>query len=645
MPINFENTYVNPNIKIESRDIPLEQLEKTANIIQERYDVSRENYNQAGEALRLLESSANPIDKEQAKILRGQYEDQLNELGKTDEFQKQGWRTKQLAGETAANYNKIVERNKELQAKRDEIVKNTKWDLKKAQRLAEFDASLSPITWDAENRTLGNTNVNTYSAANDYNVQENMFKYRTGMNPVTIGNKTGVLKFVDANGQETTPEKSVATFHITSEGQTQILDPKVIQKAVYDAVANDEAFQAAHQRDLNYEFKLGRFKGIDPNSPEGQQAAASFLQSELNPKAASIGQLTKVFNKQTGSDVDMNASPFAANNIGAGQQNQNQFDNYSPVDNYTAVGETNQEFPQAFEKAMHKGDHRAKADLISTLNYMEQNGYPQDAKKLKEYMIKYEGFIKQHPEWADVLNRGTGNRFNNPAGVALQASATMVEGLKNLYDNGMAKTVKDSKDIRDLRDTWDRYVAQGLFDSKFEKAFQQVTATPAKTRVVPMVAPGLGSAEVQNKIKALNLTQDQFDIEGGWSNDNNHVEIVSHSVEPIGSGKGIMYTLQDNNGKTYNAFAKKQGYAGVDGQIARTDSELNKNIKYRGVTIPRYTGQKLTFEQIAEDANIPDMATKYPGYSVITNKDNTYSRVNPQGAVEATAGSVFDLLP
>jgi hypothetical protein len=645
MPINFENTYVNPNIKIESREVPLEQLEKTANIIQERYDTSRENYNQAGEALRLLESSANPIDREQAKLLRGQYEDQLNELGKTDDFQKHGWRTKQLAGETAANYNKIVKRNEDIQAKRNEIIKNTKWDLKKAQRLAEFDAGLTPIAWDAENRTLGNTNVDTYSAANDYNVQESMFKYRTGMNPVTIGNKTGVLKFVDANGQQTTPEKSVATFHVTSEGQTQVLDPKVIQKAVYDAVANDEGFQAAHQRDLNYEFKLGRFKGIDPNSPEGQQAAASFLQSELNPKAESIGQLTKVYNEQTGSDVDMNASPFAALNIGSGQQTQNQYDNYSPVDNYVATGETEAKFPDTFKKAVSGTDHKAKGDLMSTLDYMSQNGYPQDAKKLKEYLVKYEGFIKQHPEWAGVLDRGTGGRYNNPLGQVLQIGATIGQGLNNLIDNGMAKTAKDSKEIRALRDEWDHYVNQGLFSSDFEKAYLKVTSTPAKTRVVPMVAPGLGSAEIQGKIKALNLTQDQFDIEGGWNNDNNHVEIVSHSVEPIGSGKGIMYTLQDNSGKTYNAFAKKQGYAGVDGQIARTDNELNKNIKYRGVTIPRYTGQKLTFEQIAEDANIPDMAKKYPGYSVITNKDNTYSRVNPQGAVEATAGSVFDLLP
>jgi hypothetical protein len=304
MPIQFQNTYVNPNVKIAGEEIPLEQLEKTSNVIQGRYDQSREYVTKANEALRVLETSANPIDKEKAKEIRSMYANNINDISKGDDYHRHLWETQGLAVETANNLKTIEQRNKEIQAQEEYISKNVAWGDKRDQRLKEFRGSLTPIAWNGEDRTITGANVNAYSAANDVNLMKLAVEYGLAMKPITYKGADGKIVLLDSMGNITQDKtKAIGMGHLNVAGGITKLEAKDVAEAVGGALMEDTGVKAQTERDLNYIFKYENPNNIDPNSKEGQAIRDKYLKDNVYNAASKAGGILKQYQDNRSNNV------------------------------------------------------------------------------------------------------------------------------------------------------------------------------------------------------------------------------------------------------------------------------------------------------------------------------------------------------
>jgi hypothetical protein len=304
MPIQFQNTYVNPNVKIAGEEIPLEQLEKTSNVIQGRYDQSREYVTKANEALRVLETSANPIDKEKAKEIRSMYANNINDISKGDDYHRHLWETQGLAVETANNLKTLEQRNKEIQAQEEYISKNTAWGDKRDQRLKEFRGSLTPISWNGEDRTITGANVNAYSAANDVNLMKLAVEYGSAMKPITYKGADGKIVLLDAMGNITQDKtKAIGMGHLNVAGGITKLEAKDVAEAVGGALMEDTGVKAQTERDLNYIFKYENPNNIDPNSKEGQAIRDKYLNDNIYNAASKAGGILRQYQDNRSTNV------------------------------------------------------------------------------------------------------------------------------------------------------------------------------------------------------------------------------------------------------------------------------------------------------------------------------------------------------
>jgi len=334
MPINYEQAAIQqPKIDIIGKEVPLQALEKTGNVLQDRYDKSYEQYSLADEALKQMEASANPIDREKAKELRGVYSNEMKGIVDAGDFHNMRHQTASLARNAAANYGIISQRNKEIEAGKAAILNDKRYTRDKDKRVADFMAQQKSIGFDPTNRTVTDANITPWSGVENIDAQKLAMSYGTAMKPITIGGKTGNIQYEDANGKPTDAAHAINTYHITSGGEKLELKKEQVAQAVKAAMLSDQGLQADINQDLNYEFREGRYKGIDPNSPEGQMIAQKHIDDFVTPFANNAGGLLRQYQQTNEFNKDLRGTPdnLGRFNVGGG----NDID--SPLDNLQAT--------------------------------------------------------------------------------------------------------------------------------------------------------------------------------------------------------------------------------------------------------------------------------------------------------------------
>jgi hypothetical protein len=94
MPINFnQQTFFDPKIDIIGKEIPVADIEKTANVIQDRYDKSLENETKSLAIAKKLQQSVSSRDKELAAQILTDYQTRLDERAKKGNYADMGWQT------------------------------------------------------------------------------------------------------------------------------------------------------------------------------------------------------------------------------------------------------------------------------------------------------------------------------------------------------------------------------------------------------------------------------------------------------------------------------------------------------------------------------------------------------------------------
>jgi hypothetical protein len=647
MAINWNQAeFVAPKLQIVPEQLPLEAGLKVGEVLQDRYDKSYENLTKSEEALRQMALNANEIDRPEVERIYSQYSEQLKNIDK-DDLHNARWKTLKLATEAANNYMSVAQRNKEIQAQKEMISKDPRYQFSRQDRLKAFEKSLPSIGWDAEKRTFSNLNVTPYAGAADVNTAELTTKAASMMKPKDFGEDVEKITYYDAENKVTTdPMKAFRTVTTSTSGKTRTLTPEEIRSAVSKYLVADAGFNAMLNRDYSENLELTG----DPEKDE--IIKQQYRESLINPALDAAGALFRVDDSFTGYKIGENEGfGLKLAKAGYGQDSPNA-GMYSPNDIFQTYGSaTNEEFPDKLSSAL-SGNAKAKSELLSTLDGMSKDvPEAKEAKNLVKDMIE---FGTKYPEYASMLNRNTANLGNFAGYSAVQKMFTAFEHLVLAIEDEN----KDSKVFPEGKKLVERYqqlANKGFFDADFENKYEAYTKNNPSTRELPLVSFDISNEKTRDALDKLktDFNKDKFDIvEGEWKSDSKKISnITGYTIEPYGAGTGIVFELEDAEGNRVIASPKKQDVEGILSQINKINPQANvyETYLYKDIIpITRKGSQKTIaelLEEMPENQIKINMIKAFKDYSIRMNDDGTYSRLNPQGEVEAISQSMYKLLP
>lgn len=318
--IQYENAFVNPNIQITPNEIPLEQLQKTSDVIQNRYDKAYEEETKTRALGKKLQASADPADRELAKQIMDTYGKRLDERAKSGDYQNMRWQTMQDATEFADIYSGLSEKAKTMQKYRDYI--NTAKDVDanaKQYYLKQLNNNTTKSAFDHDNRILTGLNVEAPNVTQNAAISELADKFGSGWKADGGGGKSVRTVFTQpgdrlADGQIS----SGGAWKETSANKWEKVDPEEVTSGVKKLLQSDQTVKAHVDRDTDISIDTTPLQ-------EGETREMRRTQIEnhlLDPAVKSVAQKQGYTNSYKETDEVADAGWNAR--LGAGNpQNEN----------------------------------------------------------------------------------------------------------------------------------------------------------------------------------------------------------------------------------------------------------------------------------------------------------------------------------
>jgi hypothetical protein len=642
MPIDFnQQTFFDPKIDIIGKEVPLAEIEKTGNVLQNRFDKSYEQYSAADEALKQMEARANPVDREKAKELRSIYKEEMDKILEQGDFHNMRRQTENLARNAAINYKVIEEKNAAIQKGLDEIAKSPKYQLDPEGAKQDYLKSLQSINFNPETRTISDFNVGTYNAAEDQNIAQMFLKIAPSIRTKTKGNKDAFFTTIKINGQDALVKKS-------QTGEIERLTSKEIQDELQQYIVTDPAIQAYIKRDV-------KRMGIDPESKEGLAAYNSLMNERVTNAAKAAGDMYEVDKDTRKNDV----TPYLneGKSLGIGVPPPPQGGNYSPADVFQEYKKSDGDFKYMTFGAL-QGNKATKTMLMGTLDAMSNtNPKAKEAKRAVKELLE---FTEKYPQYADNISKVTAGQTNLPVLGAAQG----IYNILNLGFNLISDAVKGNsteqmrKDFMKVKESYHKVASMDFIDSEFEDQFQQFSKSTPLTRTLPLVEFDITNDNVRNMLDNLGnkFTINDFEIiEGGeWEDKNKNIKFQRWSEEAYGNGIATVYEIKDSNGNTFLVHPKKQSVTdGLNSQIAKANPQSNivSSYIYKDITPPMYNNTVKSYGDFAEEINSPELQGVKK--VLLNNKDMKISFVDGMYTLIDVSGkpvgppqtSVYKLLP
>jgi hypothetical protein len=648
MAINWNLAgYVSPNIEITPEQLPLEALVKTSDVLQDRYDKSKENYTKAQEYQRQMLSQANEADKEAAQQIFSQYENQLKDVADRGDYHNMRWETLNLAQEAANNYTAIAKKNELIEKRKEEIAKNPIYFKTRDRQMDYFLKNLPKLGYDPEKRVITGLNVPMHDAAADIEPLKLALNYGSVMKPTSTKGKDYDIIGLSPEGKEISRTQvnqvpGAILAKKTYSGKILKLTEKEIEEALDPALKEDTTIQAYLNREVQQLYNL------DPESEEGKAVKQKIYKNDIIPSIHASAGLLRQYQDDRTADV----TPWTNFNLGAGNGNVNQSGVYSPTDQYQPLGaEGRSEFPVMFNSAL-LGDKGAKVKLMSTLHAMAaKDPKAKEVVALTNDMFK---FSQEYPEYASILNKSTAGRSDWFLASGAQDVMNVLDGLR-IAAQGKGNP-KVGNAVGKLIERYGKIANSGILDSDFEDQFEQFTTQKQQTRQTPTYSWSVTnpqSRELFNKLRE-DFTIDKFDIiEGKWEDGENRKldALTNFTLEPYGGGLGITFEGRDSKGRSVRMVPKKQHETAILGEIAKLvpDSDvLNTNI-YKGITPIAYPNIPVKLADLAdeiEDSRFAATVKKsYGNNSIMLKDDGSYVMLDPNGKVINQNSSMYKLLP
>lgn len=547
MPIDFNQpAFFDPRIDIIGKEVPLAEIEKTGNVLQNRFDKSYEQYSAADEALKQMEARANPVDREKAKELRSIYKEEMDKILEQGDFHNMRRQTENLARNAAINYKVIEEKNAAIQKGLDEIAKSPKYQLDPEGAKQEYLKSLQSINFNPETRTISDFNVGAYNAAKDVNIAQKSLEIAPTIRTVTRGGEEARLVQELVNG-------SPVWMKITKGGQKEFLLSKEIETELSAYLKTDPEIQAYIARDT-------RRLGYDPATKEGAEVYNRLLNERISGATKAVGDMYAVDKNIQNNDLQVLGDGL---NSGGGGPTENSGDLYTPssinVKDFQGQSQLTDDIKEGLQGDATKFDKIAeKAEALKykykndPMQSMKADGMIKTADALKDLTMKYPSVV----EGLYFTGKGTTGPFES----TFSQLGTTASFYKNQVINNPKSSFssKDKKEISQLLDIVskngnDLIGWSSMIDNTNEDNYENFKTETGKT--IPMATFDLNSEKQRNAKNSLatDLNVSDFRILGKKDfkfDTGAKITIQKFATEALGGGEGTVYEaiIKDNDG-------------------------------------------------------------------------------------------------
>ena len=289
MPIQFENTFVNPNIQVKGAEIPLEQLEKTSNILRDKYDKSYENLTKFQVLAKQAEQMADPLEREKVKQYIATYQPAIDQMVKDDALHRVGWQTMAMANEAAGNLKTFQDRAAEIKTIKDKLATLDINDTVNREYYQDMlDQATKQTAFDPNTKSFDFKPINVPNFVKDYDYAKFLFDASGNWKPdiTASSNKNVIVKQAqyDAAGNLVTPG---GIYDKATGYKVSKVEEEEVRKNILKALKGSPGAMEALDRDVN--AKMWKM-GLDANDPKNAATKSQIRDEVYNTKVLGVAQ-------------------------------------------------------------------------------------------------------------------------------------------------------------------------------------------------------------------------------------------------------------------------------------------------------------------------------------------------------------------
>jgi len=618
MAIDFkQQTFFDPKIDIIGKEVPLAEIEKTGNVLQNRFDKSYEQYSAADEALKQMETRANPVDREKAKELRSIYKGEMDKILEQGDFHNMRRQTENLARNAAINYKVIEEKNTAIQKGLEDIAKSPKYQLDPEGAKQEYLKSIQSINFNPETRTISDFNVGAYNAAGDVNIAQKSLQIAPTIRTVTKGGEEARLVQELVGGNP-------VWMKVTKGGQKEYLSSKEIETELSAYLKTDPEIQAYIARDT-------KRLGYDPATKEGTEVYNRLLNERISGSTKAVGDMYAVDKNIENNDLQV---------IGDGLNSKGKLDysNVTPVNTLADALGINPNEP--LRVTLNKGLTTEKYNLNKITEFA--NEYIDMAKKTKNKDLE-----QKYSEFKNLVKQA-GNLSKEDREALAPLFIYGMYGKGSLFGS-QTTNIDTAVDIlpaklKPLGAKLYAFANKKLFDTDTEKAFKAFNASNKGMQNVNLNAINIQDQETNNKVQSFidkSTASNDFEAFKGELKKDAKYTLAKVTDRPLGNGTGILFELKDQGtGETVLVYPKDPRmlkavygiFPGVENDIFKNTSDFAKN-------------EVRSMEEVFKENNV-QMPKGDPniGSNIKFTKDGRYQKLDKNKVVIKEANHFVDLI-
>jgi len=250
--LNFESAkYVDPKVQIAPRELPVEEMMKVGNVLQDRFDKSMENETKTQALFRKLKASSNPADHAVADQIMSNYNQRLKDRATNGRYQDMLWQTQQDAMDVAGMYEGLSNRAKQIAEYEKAIDLNTvnSPEIKKLQK-EKYRKSIMQSQFDPEKRILQGLDVSAPNIVNAFDYEKHMMDLAGQWKPDTRGSKTVKEVWIPKGAKA--PDGSISpgsNYKVLDNRFTEQVKAEDLRNHLEKSALSNEMLQAALKQD------------------------------------------------------------------------------------------------------------------------------------------------------------------------------------------------------------------------------------------------------------------------------------------------------------------------------------------------------------------------------------------------------------
>jgi hypothetical protein len=382
MPIDFNRQMIfDPKINIIGKEVPLAELKETGNILQERYDTSRENYNKFQELEKQTEQIADPLERQKVKDYISSMRPDVEQIANNGDYHNMRFQTMAMANNAANNLKMFGERAATLKELKNKIAESKLADPKtRAYYQGLLDEEVAKTQYNADTRTFNFNPITTPNIVADYDINSFLQKAQNDWKANKYNNEAGNILLVKAG--DVLPNGTKAAYDQAFNTKTGRSGEHVDFNEVYNNTLKmagaERGLWNMIDRDVEIESKG---KNYNPQQKEA-------LRNELTKKYLTeplTGASNRTAYSSTGTVDDINPdNMYNANSAkAAGEVTKNTYKE-DTRESSIAPGETSNTLSNFAEMKIHDILQETKTGHVgNTVRDNSRNSY--DLAELKKY--------------------------------------------------------------------------------------------------------------------------------------------------------------------------------------------------------------------------------------------------------------------